>query len=303
MKRIFITGASGFIGRNVVKTLLQSSNKLMFLAKDKKEQKILSVYDQKIVTGNLKDIKRFGKIIKLFNPNTCIHLAWEGIPDYSKEISKRNLDNSIKLVDFISNETNCSKLIVSGSCWEYGKIKGICREGDAVNITSFFSWAKNSLHNYAKTACGERGIDLVWFRLFYVYGFGQRKGALIPELTASLKKGKCPDIRNPLNANDFIDVRDIARAFAIAVKKKIEPGIYNLGTGKTERVLDICRISEKYISGTDDFSKQLRRKSLRKKQEINFRADITKTVNALGWRPEIDIRKGIKNYLSELEAM
>jgi len=294
--RILITGVSGFLGRNMVELFSSRSNKLLLLVKNESERKPLDNYKQNIIIGNLKNIVYLKKDIKDFNPQALIHLAWEGIPDFSFQMCKRNLDNSLALVNLIINETDCKKIIISGSCLEYGKTNGACKESDEVNINSFFSWAKYSLYCYLKFICKKSGIDLIWFRIFYAYGPGQRKESLIPSLIYSFKKRVKPNINNALNANDFIHVDDIARAFWKAVNKKIKPGIYNLGSGKSTRVVDICKFVEKIIYRTTSLPDKINlNRNFR--EAANFWADMTKTQEALSWKPRVSIKDGIRSYL------
>jgi len=296
--RIFITGISGFIGKSLIKRLSLRSNKLLLLAKDQEDRRLLAGYKQDIVTGDLKDIPRFRKCIADFNPEVCIHLAWESIPDFSFDMCKKNLDNSLTLINFIKGQIECKKLIISGTCAEYGRTKGMCSESDNININSFFSWAKYSLYRYSRFICKKSDKDLIWFRIFYAYGSGQRKESLIPSLVRSFKRGVKPDMGNALNANDFIHVEDVAEAFAIAVNKKIKPGIYNLGSGKSTKVIDICKITEKIIRGTTNISKTI---NLDRGQEetMNFWADINKARKSLNWKPNISLEAGIEDYVKQ----
>jgi nucleoside-diphosphate-sugar epimerase len=298
--KIFVTGAPGFIGRNVVELLSSGSNKLLLLAKDKGEHRLLDRYKQNVITGDLKNISYLKKDIKNFNPQVLIHLAWKGIPDFSFNMCKKNLDISLALINFIINETDCKKIIVSGSCLEYGRTNGRCKETDSVNINSCFSWAKFSLYSYLNFICRKFDKDLIWFRIFYAYGPGQRKESLIPNLIYAFKKGTKPNISGALNANDFIHVEDIAHAFCKAVDKKIKSGIYNLGSGKPTRVIDICKTAEKIISGKNRISDKIAL-NLNFKETLNFWADITKTKKTLSWKPGISVEKGIRSYLREEE--
>ncbi|NQT26137.1 NAD(P)-dependent oxidoreductase, partial [candidate division KSB1 bacterium] len=237
--------------------------------------------------------------IQKFNPEVCIHLAWKGIPDYSADISKSNLDNSINFLNFIVRETDCRKVIISGSCFEYGKTKGACKESDTVQTTSFFAWAKQSIYHYASLLCEQAAINLIWFRIFYVYGPGQRAGSLIPGIINKFNKGKHPDIMKPHNKNDFVYVEDVARAFQIAATNKIPSGIYNLGSGISTSVYEVCKTAELLITGQATMSEQLR-DAYKEQKVTDFWADISKTTQTLGWMVSTSLEEGIKNHINAL---
>lgn len=253
----------------------------------------------RILRGHLGDIERIKSEISSFAPQVCIHCAWEGIPDYSETVSKANLLNSIALVDFLYNETPCKKIIFSGSCFEYGKTNGLCKESDPVRPVSYFTWAKQSLYNYASLGGEKAGITVIWFRIFYVYGHFQRQGSLIPMLVRSFKKNTAPDIKNPLNANDFVFEDDVARAFVMATEKDMPSGIYNLGSGVSTRVIDACRIIEDNIRGDSRISDEIE-KNTSCKQVVNFWADTSKTKTTQGWSAQTNLASGIREYIDKL---
>ena len=160
-------------------------------------------------------------------------------------------------------------------------------------ITSFFSWAKYALYQYLLMKCGERKTDLIWFRLFYVYGPWQRSGSLVPTLVQTLRDGRLPPIRSPLNRNDFIYAQDVAEAFRLAVELKVENGIYNLGSGQSRSVYDASKIVEEKVLGTHEMSERMR-DSATAAQEVNFWADMGKTKQSFNWAPKTSFEQGIR---------
>lgn len=296
--RILFTGATGFVGTHVRREIEAENNEVLFLISPG-EKIAPQNAESKVIEIDLKDIKKVKDKIISFSPEVCIHCAWQGIPDYSEEVSKINLNNSISLVDVLFKETACKKLIVSGSCLEYGKTKGICTETESEVPSLFFSWAKLALYNYANLMAKNNGRSLIWFRMFYVYGPGQRKTSLIPSLVASFKKKELPKINNPYNANDFVYMEDVAEAFNMAVNIPVPSGIYNIGSGSSMKVIDICEIIERSINGTNDITDIIRKK-INCEQEISFWADTNKTSDVLQWKYTTSIEDGIAKYeLSE----
>lgn len=297
--RVFITGATGFIGRRVVGQIRAGGHDILACALEKDANESNTKYIQWLY-GDLGDIESLTPAIRSFDPEVVIHLAWQGIPDYSETISRINLNNSIQLLDFIVEETNCKKIIVAGTCFEYGKNKGICKEFDSIQLTSFFSWAKYSLYQYLLLKCNQKEVELIWFRIFYAYGPGQRVGSLIPTVVRALKDGKAPDIRSPLNKNDFVYVEDIAKAFRLAIEMKVEPGIYNLGYGVSRSVYDVCKIVEKYLLRSPEISDYIL-KNGSKEKNLDFSSDMNKTIKGFDWRPPTTLEEGIAKYIESLK--
>lgn len=297
--RVLITGATGFVGRHVVKALQNHGHKLALFVRNVDGALNLKNLDTVIIQGDLGDLDAAKNSLRKFEPEVCIHLAWGGIPDFSAKKSKSNLDNSINFLNFIVKETDCRKVVISGSCFEYGKTKGACKESDNVQTTSFFAWAKQSIYNYASLLCEQSAIDLIWFRIFYVYGPGQRAGSLIPAIIYKFSKAECPDIMSPHNKNDFVYIDDVAKAFQIAATNKIPSGIYNLGSGISISVYEVCKTAELLITGQAFMSEQLINTN-KEHKVTDFWADISKTSQTLDWTVNTPLEEGIKNYIHAL---
>jgi len=237
--------------------------------------------------------------LRVIRPDTCLHLAWEGIPDYGFDISRRNLDHSSALWRHLVEECGCAKIIAIGSCWEYGKSSGICREEDKPAGDSYFTWAKRSLSDLGQMLAVKYGITFIWARIFYAYGQGQRNGSLIPMMADALKKNEEPRVKTPHNANDFIHVDDIAQALNLMAQKKVATGIYNLGSGQSVPVWKVCEYLEKAMGKGTLSANRLREMAVQ--PTANFWADTAKTSSALGWSPKIDIEEGLRRYVKDME--
>ena len=100
--RVFITGATGFVGRHVMEKIHASGHDILAstLEEDKTENNPSNIH---WLNGDLADLELLKAGLKSFNPDVVIHLAWQGIPDYSESISRINLINSIDLLDCIMN--------------------------------------------------------------------------------------------------------------------------------------------------------------------------------------------------------
>lgn len=246
--KILITGASGFIGRNAIEEL--STRNFQILAIGNTNRSFQHRYkNTRWIFGEIGKIELIKDAIINFDPDIVIHLAWEGIPDYSEKISQKNLIDSITFFDLIFEKTNCKKIIATGSCWEYGKTVGECIESDAAKVSSFFSWAKHSLYEYLLLRCKQNSIIFYWFRVFYVYGKGQRPASLIPSIIHSIKDGKLPNIKSPNAKNDFVFIGDVIELFYTAIIKNASSGIFNVGSGKVKSVLEIYKTIEIKIKG------------------------------------------------------
>jgi len=293
---ILLTGASGFIGKHVHTQLLLKQFNVLPLTRDKTSN------NNPNLKGCLSDLESVQQAIIDFEPDVVIHLAWQDIPDFSEKTSRLNLDLSINFFDFVLEHTHCKKIIVSGSCWEYGRKKGACIESDKENIESYFTWAKNSLYQYLSIKCIKNNVRINWFRLFYVYGPGQKKTSLIPTLVHSIAVSNIPCIKTPMNKNDFVYVVDVAYAIAIATEKNYPSGIYNLGSGKSTSVYEICKIVENQLSVSSKICQKMKQNG-EQTEAVNFWSDMSKTQKIMRISCNTTLEDGIKSYIFSLKKM
>ena len=211
--RVLITGASGFIGTSVLHKLMKDSENHKILSLSRKASSIEKVQKKNLEceSFDFSNLKLYQNRIKDFQPEVLIHLAWEGIPDFSLEMSLKNLTNSINLFRFVLSLDSCKKVIVSGSCFELDKLYGECLESEVGKPRDYFTWAKHSLNQYLSVKCIDEDVIFNWFRIFYLYGPGQREESLIPTLIKSINKSEIPKINTPKNINDFVYVEDVAK--------------------------------------------------------------------------------------------
>ncbi len=286
--KILITGGTGFIGSYVLNLIPDTFQVLAISRKNKKKTKKI-----KWIKSSLKNLNKFEKKIVEFNPDYLVHLAWEGIPIFSKINCEKNFVMSKSLIELLVNKTNIKKILVSGTCFEYRNNNGMCLENIKINPQNEFIKSKIRLFKYINKVKKNRKIKLYWLRMFYVYGPGQRNESLIPFCINKIKRGIYPKIKHPLNQNDFIYVEDVARAIIFFLKKKVKSGIYNIGSGKPIILKSLINLIWVKIQ-----KKKLKMIDQNLSSNSNFWSNINKVKKNLNWRPKISIDKGLDKTIN-----
>lgn len=290
--KILITGANGFLGKNLLKKLDNDSFKVLLVVKSiKYYQKNILVIEDNI--GQLK--KKNLNVIKKFKPEIIINLAWTGIPNYSFRNSIINFFNHFKFISTLCELKSVKKIIMTGSCWEYSPNSGNCKETDRVIPRNEFTWSKISLLNELRRITKLNKINFIWLRIFFMYGKFQKKKSLIPYIIKSLKNNKKPKIENPSNKNDFIHVDDVCDIIISFINKNKVSGIFNVGSGKLNSVIEIYNKILKKLKLIKNKKYQIIKKK-EKRYRYN-RADIKKIVNHTKYRQKINIDDGINRLL------
>ncbi len=289
--RVLLTGASGFIGVPLLKKLSQEGHQVLALSRSIPTKRENSI---EWLGCDLSSPESYANKVKEFSPEVLIHLAWQDIPNFSLEKSRINLDQSLDFISFVIGLATCKKIIVSGSCFELNQLQGECSEATQGEVRDHFTWAKHALYSWLRMMCKQKDIQLLWMRIFYVYGPRQRPESLIPSILTNLKQGKLPELRTPKNANDFIYVDDIADAFSKAVSVNNNSMIYNLGAGVSTSVLEVCRIAEKIVLGTETLTQKMDSRSKDTSCDVDFWADFTQSKKYLDWQPTTSLVDGIE---------
>lgn len=296
--KILISGGSGFIGRNLISFLDQNYNeyKILSISRNPPQEKSSRVSVLKLDLNHVE--KEFDKI-KKFNPDVFLHLAWEGIPDYSEENSKRNYINTLKIINLITSNTSCKKIISTGSCWEYndGNLFGKCNEDMFIEPSKPFSIYKNKIYKDVMKISKKNFLVFNWLRLFYVYGLHQKKESIIPSLINAVKNNNKIKINFPSNKNDFIYIDDVVEIIAKFIFTNKPSGIYNIGTGVNTSIYNLLKIIDLKIHNNNQLSKKYFDKIDISKFNQNFYACTKKIKYHFNNINFIDIKQGIQKIL------
>lgn len=293
--KVFITGGSGFIGKWLVPLLARRGHELLVLSREPPEEATSSPDPIGYLRGDLKSPRELGTAMKDFGAEALIHLAWEGLPRYTRPLALLNLQNSLNLFHQ-ALEAGCKAILSTGSCWEYASRRGKLGEDAPVGSTSTFPAVKTGVRMIGEAMAGEVGARFHWLRLFFVYGPGQRGGSLIPHILNVLESGEPLRLRSPDNANDFIYVEDVADAVAAVLEARPPSAVYNVGTGRSTPVREVaeivCRTMVKPFDG-DSLP------SHREAPLEDFCADISRIQRDLGWSPRFTLEQGIVETVND----
>lgn len=288
--RIFITGGTGFIGSHLVPKLLARKHKLLLLSRKKTEKSGKSI---SLIKGDLKNINGWKNRLKKFRPDAVVHLAWEGLEnyDFSAGVSLGNMTNSLNLISAAA-ELGCKKFLSIGSCWEYGNGEGPLKESDPLSPPAHvpdFVIAKRTIQAMGEQIALQNRMQLLWPRLFFSYGPGQKNRTLIAHLVRSFKNGIVPEIKNKSGANDFVYIDDVVEALVKILEKSKKPSvIYNIGSGRLTSVAEV--VKEVY----GNLNLPAPKWCLKKSRPQGFCANISKIRKEIGWMPKTGISKGVE---------
>ena len=306
MKKIIITGASGFIGYHLTKYLNQNIKNSRVYAIDD-----LSSSKKKIFPKSVKFLKvdcskkKILEIFKNIKIDAIFHIAGQASGENSFYETKKDMKNNLETtlnMSKLCKITSCKKFYFASSMAVYGDLpKSPINESNQCDPKSYYSIHKKASEEYLKIL-SEKKINVTILRLFNVFGPGQnllntKQGMLKIYLTQLLKSNKIIVKGKLKRYRDFIYIEDVLRAFFKAYKKnKKGYKIYNVGTGKKTTVKKLIFLIANLLKKKP---KILLSKSTPGDQ-LGTYANINKIKKELNWKPKFELNYGLKKYIDYL---
>ena len=287
MKKILITGATGFIGTHLIPQLIKN-HKVVGISKNKiKSSKNFISSNVDITNKNLKIKNKYTDIIHMaahsdvtycnLNPTKCYEL---------------NVKSTQKMLEIARK--NDSNFIFLSSSHVYGNpIKQPIIEDSLCNPSTHYASSKRMSEILCETYAKTYGLNIQVARLFSVYGPKSPKSNLIFNIINQIINNSKIILGNTYPKRDFIFISDVIMGLTkILNSKKKGFQVYNLGSGKSISVENLVKnclnISNKKL-------KIISSKEKRRENEINnTQANISKMKKEFNWKTEISLEKGLE---------
>jgi UDP-glucose 4-epimerase len=300
--RILVTGGAGFIGKYLVKSLIENGNVVTifdnFSNSSKKSISHLIDIGAKVIEGDITKPDVISDAVK--DQEMIIHLAAKiSVQDSIRNPSETfqvNVDGTKNVL--IACEKNCvKKLIVASSAAVYGESLPDIKltEESKTNPISPYGQSKVKMEQIIKNFVSEHNINCIILRFFNIYGIGQSDeyAGVITKFIKRITQNKPLEIfGDGLQTRDFVSVYDVINSIYNAISND-KSGIYNIASGKAVTIKELAEMIVS-VSG-----KKLEIKyTTPKKGDIMFsQADISLAKNNLGYHPKVGLREGIGQLL------
>ena len=307
MKKALIIGAAGFVGNYLIDHI--QNDCMWSIAVTKMAHEVIEKQGIKIYDLDIMDKDAVTVLLKENCPDYIFHLAaqssvalsWKN-PGLTVDV---NIKGSLNILDAIRELDYMPRVLLIGSGEEYGYVKKeeipideqtTLRPG---NIYAATKACQNMIGGiYAKAY----SMDVMMVRAFNHVGPNQAPLFVVADFckqVAEIERGEKPPVirvGNLTAKRDFSDVRDVVRAYTMLMNSGIAGETYNVGSGNAiaiQEILDaIIELSGKEIAVQIDTAR------LRPVDVPLIEADITKLTETTGWKPEIALKRTIKETLN-----
>lgn len=302
MKRVIITGATGFVGANLARRLLDDGHRVHLLVRPGHTAWRLDTIrtDVAIYEVELDDTAGLASVVAEIRPEWIFHLATHGAYSWqndARRIVTTNILGTINLVEACLR-TGFEAFVNTGSSSEYGAKSHAPAEDSWLEPNSVYAVAKASATLYCRHIARSAGVHMPTLRLYSVYGPYEEPNRLMPTLIIHGLRGVLPPLVNPDIARDYVYSVDVSEAFIrAATTPGQEPGaVYNVGSGQQttlREVVDLAR-RELQIASEPDWGSMANRSW----DTTTWVADNHAIRHELDWQPRHSFAEGFRKMVA-----
>lgn len=237
--KILVTGASGYLGRQVCRHLVQAGHDVTGVARLRDDQ----IPGMRWIEADLLQCNSAETLFQTQRFDRLIHLAWT-VEHGKFWTDETNLDwaaASLLLVR-AAHRAGIEHVTIAGTCFEYDwpEHADCIEEVTPIASHTLYDTAKDATHRALAAFARQTGLTLAWVRLFHLYGQNEHPDRLIASVARALVAGLPAKTSSGQVVRDFMDVRDAGRAIS-TVSTLGCSGAINVASGQHVRLADLVR--------------------------------------------------------------
>ena len=286
--RVLVTGATGFIGKQVVKQLNDSGVDVVTMGRRPSNSANQHFKLDFLATED------FSTQFKEARASHLIHLAWyvEHGKFWSSTMNMDWIKTTANLVDAFCKGGG-QHITIAGSCAEYDWDYGVCNEEHTpLNPRSVYGIAKNATRQICQITCAKAEVPLAWGRIFTPYGKSEPTTRLLPSLAEVFKKNKAPFGVNLDSYRDFLHVTDVANAL-ISLSIGNAKGNINISSGEPVRLREIAELMAGKMAADPAMVLEL---SSNRLDEPKYLVGTNDCLLGLGWNKRVSLVDGLNDF-------
>ena len=244
-----LTGASGFVGRQVLRALSEKGTRIRVLVREGKQGQLerLAGIESVVTTPDLfaESAVWWADVCK--DIDTVIHVAWYAEPGKYLQ-SAKNLDCLMGTLQMAKGaaQAGVKRFVGIGTCFEYDLSGGLLSVDTPLLPLSPYAGAKAAAFMALSQWLPRQGVALAWCRLFYLHGEGEDERRLVPYLRTKLAAGQAAELTSGKQIRDFLNVTEAGRMIAETALGQAQ-GAVNICSGVPITVRQLAeKIADEY---------------------------------------------------------
>lgn len=293
---ILVLGGSGFIGANLLKTILLHREDVCGTTSNFDAWRLDDVTEKNKRVVDLLVDSDLDVLLSDVRPRTIFNCVSYGGYSFEQDyhlIYETNFNLTSRILHRL-DPANISCYVHSGSSSEYGDHCAGPTEEELPAPNSDYAVSKVGCANLLRYFGRKKGLPSANLRLFSIYGPLEDSSRLIPNILKCGSLGVYPSFVDPQISRDFVYIDDAVEAFidtALNLKEENYGDSFNIGSGKKTTIAEIARLTGKIfsLSGEPVFATMPDRAW----DVSEWYANVEKTAKCLGWFTKTDLEKGL----------
>lgn len=312
-KKVLITGANGFVGSNLTKTLISKGASIVTYSPGGIHSPSLLILEDlqksiaKIEKGSVKDYEKLNRVVKRNKIEIIFHLAAQPLieighisPIETFDVNIRGTWNMLET----ARENKVKRIVVASTSHVYGDNPKLpYKEEYYPQPSRPYETSKACADLLAQTFADTYSLPVEVPRFVNLYGPGDFNfGRVVPKVIKTILEGKNPKMFDLGAVRDFLYIDDAIDAYIALVEKKLPDKkrvrIFNFGSGKPTKIIDIAKMIVKF-SDKPQLKVEIEPIPEERKKEIPKQyVSIAKAKKELGWKPKTSLEKGLKETIN-----
>lgn len=292
--KILVTGGAGFIGANLVRTLINAGHTLRVLDNFSVGQRThLEGLALEIVEGNILDTGTVARAVE--GIDGIVHLAAQtGVPGSLVDPHhdcETNVFGTLNMLD-AARHADVRRFVFASSNAPLGRQPPPATEDKAPLPISPYGASKLAGEGYCLAYYGSWGLGTVVLRFANVYGpYSAHKNSVVAKFFKDmLNEGEITIDGDGMQTRDFIYVGDLCRAIQLALESDVSGEVFQIATGAETSILELAELVQEVADcPVETHHGPTRRGDIRK----NYSA-VGKVQSMLGWTPEVMLERGLQ---------
>lgn len=240
--KVFLVGGLGFVGTPILRVLLERGHQVRLLVRyvDSRCQALVDEYSQAVefVQGDCNVMSVEAYTDAMSGCDGVLYCAWYTNPtDYLNSIENLTyLAGALRCVQALKNST-VTHFTALGTCLEYDLGDWYVNAQTLEMPKTLYGVTKLSLKNIIGRVCGSLETSYAWYRLFHLYGDGEKAGRLYSSLIHSINTDAPLALTTGEQIRDYTEVTVVASMIVDAFENRVE-GVVNISSGKGMAVRD-----------------------------------------------------------------
>lgn len=297
MKKVLVTGATGFVGRASLEPLRAAGFEVHAVT-SRPLDSLDSGEGIRWHRADLLDHRQLKNVVQTVSATHLLHFAWFVEPGkyWTSLENYAWVSASLDLFRAFA-EHGGQRIVGTGTSAEYDWDAGVCDEFETpLKPRLPYGECKHALRLLLESFAGRTSLSAAWGRLFFLYGTGEAPQRLVPSVVDALNRGEAARCSSGEQQRDFLHIQDVAEAFVALLDSEVQ-GPVNIASGNAVAIRDIVLTLGRLMGRPDLID--LGAIPTAASEPPLLVAKVERLRDEVGWTPRISLESGLLRTIQE----